>query len=55
MGNYYSYKRISTDSEKQNFNRHLRNKGLVEYKSGVDSWRDISLIDWKGINPFTSK
>ena len=41
--------------QKQNFNRHLRSKGLVEYKSGVDSWRDISLIDWKGINPFTNK
>ena len=29
MGNYYSYKRISTDSEKQNFNRQI--KALTKY------------------------
>lgn len=29
MGNYYSYKRISTDSEKQNFNRQI--KSLERY------------------------
>ena len=31
MGNYYSYKRISTDSEKQNFNRQI--KSLERYAS----------------------
>lgn len=29
MGNYYSYKRISTDSERQNFNRQI--KALTKY------------------------
>ncbi len=31
MGNYYSYKRISTDSERQNFNRQI--KSLEKYAS----------------------
>lgn len=37
MGNYYSYKRISTDSEKQNFNRQIKslerfaNEHNIEY------------------------
>ncbi len=31
MGNYYSYKRISTDTEKQNFNRQI--KALERYAS----------------------
>ncbi len=31
MGNYYSYKRISTDTEKQNFNRQI--KSLERYAS----------------------
>ena len=29
MGNYYSYKRISTDTERQNFNRQI--KSLEKY------------------------
>ena len=34
MGNYYSYKRISTDTEKQNFNRQIKalEKYAVEHK-----------------------
>lgn len=44
-----------TPLQKQNFNRQLRSKGLIEYKSNVDSWKDICLVDWKNINPFTNK
>lgn len=39
---------------KHSFNRKLRNKGLVEYKSGVDSWRGLTLMDWNNQNPFNN-
>lgn len=40
---------------KHSFNRRMRNKGFVEYKSGVDSWRGLTLIDWNNQNPFSKE
>ena len=37
---------------KHSFNRKMRSKGFAEYKSGVDSWRGLTLIDWNNQNPF---
>lgn len=46
MGNYYSYKRISTDTERQNFNRQI--KSLERYAKD----HDIEyLIDFTEENP----
>ncbi len=40
---------------KHSFNRRMRTKGFVEYKSGVDSWRGLTLIDWNNQNPFSKE
>ena len=39
--------------QKQNFNRHLRSKGLIEYRYHSECWKDIQLLDWRNANPFT--
>ena len=36
MGNYYSYKRISTDSERQNFNRQIKSLERYALEHGID-------------------
>lgn len=36
MGNYYSYKRISTDSERQNFNRQIKSLEKYAAKNGIE-------------------
>ena len=39
--------------QKQNFNRHLRSKGLIEYRYHSECWKDIQLLDWRNANQFT--
>lgn len=39
--------------QKQNFNRHLRSKGLIEYRYHSECWKDIQLLGWRNANPFT--
>lgn len=36
MGNYYSYKRISTDSERQNFNRQIKSLERYATENGIE-------------------
>ena len=53
MGNYYSYKRISTDTERQNFNRQI--KSLERYAKDHDIEYLIDFTDEKSAKNFTER
>ena len=53
MGNYYSYKRISTDQERQNFNRQI--KSLEKYASDHDIEYLIDFTDEKSAKNFSDR
>lgn len=53
MGNYYSYKRISTDSERQNFNRQI--KSLERYASEHGIEYLIEFTEEKSAKNFTDR
>ena len=53
MGNYYSYKRISTDSEKQNFNRQI--KSLERYASEHDIEYLLEFTEEKSAKNFSDR
>ena len=45
MGNYYSYKRISTDTEKQNFNRQIKSLERYATENGIEFLIDFTFVD----------
>lgn len=53
MGNYYSYKRISTDTERQNFNRQI--KSLERYAKDHDIEYLIDFTEEKSAKNFTDR
>ena len=53
MGNYYSYKRISTDSEKQNFNRQI--KSLERYAAEHNIEYLIDFTEEKSAKNFSDR
>ncbi len=53
MGNYYSYKRISTDSERQNFNRQI--KSLERYATEHKIEYLIEFTEEKSAKNFTDR
>ncbi len=53
MGNYYSYKRISTDTEKQNFNRQI--KSLERYALEHDIEYLIDFTEEKSAKNFSDR
>lgn len=53
MGNYYSYKRISTDTERQNFNRQI--KSLERYAKNHDIEYLIDFTEEKSAKNFTDR
>lgn len=53
MGNYYSYKRISTDTERQNFNRQI--KSLERYAKDHDIEYLIDFTEEKSAKNFTER
>ena len=53
MGNYYSYKRISTDTERQNFNRQI--KSLERYAKEHDIEYLIDFTEEKSAKNFTDR
>ncbi|WP_035768955.1 recombinase family protein [Butyrivibrio sp. NC2002] len=53
MGNYYSYKRISTDTEKQNFNRQI--KSLERYAKEHDIEYLIEFTEEKSAKNFSER
>ena len=53
MGNYYSYKRISTDTEKQNFNRQI--KSLERYAAEHDIEYLIDFTEEKSAKNFSDR
>ncbi len=53
MGNYYSYKRISTDSERQNFNRQI--KSLERYAADHKIEYLIEFTEEKSAKSFTDR
>ncbi|SHI96506.1 Site-specific DNA recombinase [Butyrivibrio fibrisolvens DSM 3071] len=53
MGNYYSYKRISTDQEHQNFNRQI--KALEKYASDHDIEYLIDFTEEKSARNFSER
>lgn len=53
MGNYYSYKRISTDQERQNFNRQI--KSLEKYASEHDIEFLIDFTEEKSAKNFSER
>ena len=53
MGNYYSYKRISTDSERQNFNRQI--KSLERYAAEHKIEYLIDFTEEKSAKNFTDR
>lgn len=53
MGNYYSYKRISTDTEKQNFNRQI--KSLERYAREHDIEYLIEFTEEKSAKNFSDR
>ena len=53
MGNYYSYKRISTDQERQNFNRQI--KSLEKYASDHDIEYLIDFTEEKSAKNFSDR
>lgn len=42
MGDYYSYKRISTDSERQNFNRQIKSLEKYATENGIEYLLDFT-------------
>lgn len=53
MGNYYSYKRISTDQERQNFNRQI--KSLERYASDHNIEYLIDFTEEKSAKKFSDR
>ena len=53
MGNYYSYKRISTDTERQSFNRQI--KSLERYAKDHDIEYLIDFTEEKSAKNFTDR
>ena len=53
MGNYYSYKRISTDQEHQNFNRQI--KSLEKYASDHNIEYLIDFTEEKSAKNFSER
>ena len=53
MGNYYSYMRISTDQEKQNFNRQI--KSLSRYAKEQDIEYLVEFTEEKSAKNFTER
>ncbi len=53
MGNYYSYKRISTDTERQNFNRQI--KSLERYAAEHDIEYLIDFTEERSAKNFTDR
>lgn len=53
MGNYYSYKRISTDTEKQNFNRQIKSLERYATENGIDFLIDFT--EEKSAKNFTDR
>ena len=53
MGNYYSYKRISTDIERQNFTRQI--KSLERYAKDHDIEYLIDFTEEKSAKNFTDR
>ena len=53
MGNYYSYKRISTDQERQNFNRQI--KSLEKYASDHNIEYLIDFTEEKSAKNFSER
>lgn len=53
MGDYYSYKRISTDTERQNFNRQI--KSLERYASDHDIEYLIEFTEEKSAKSFDNR
>ena len=53
MGNYYSYKRISTDTEKQNFNRQIKSLERYAAENGIEFLIDFT--EEKSAKNFTDR
>ena len=53
MGNYYSYKRISTDTEKQNFNRQIKSLERYATENGIEFLIDFT--EEKSAKNFTDR
>lgn len=53
MGNYYSYKRISTDTERQNFNRQI--KSLEKYATDHSIEYLVEFTEEKSAKNFTDR
>lgn len=53
MGNYYSYKRISTDTEKQNFNRQIKSLERYAAENGIEFLIDFT--EEKSAKNFTER
>lgn len=53
MGNYYSYKRISTDTERQNFNRQI--KSLEKYATDHNIEYLVEFTEKKSAKNFTDR
>ena len=53
MGNYYSYKRISTDTEKQNFNRQIKSLERYATENGIEFL--IGFTEEKSAKNFTDR
>lgn len=53
MGNYYSYKRISTDTERQNFNRQIKSLERYAAENGIEYL--IEFTEEKSAKNFTDR
>ena len=53
MGNYYSYKRISTDTERQNFNRQI--KSLEKYATDHNIEYLVEFTEEKSVKNFSDR
>ena len=53
MGNYYSYKRISTDTERQNFNRQI--KSLEKYATDHNIEYVVEFTEEKSAKNFSNR
>lgn len=53
MGNYYNYKRISTDRERQNFNRQI--KSLEKYATDHNIEYVVELTEEKSAKNFSDR